>query len=492
LFGASRKDLARVNKASEEKAEEPKPGEEVPSQQQLPSPRTAAFMVLAMLGLGVLLGEATDQIAQSAPLSTFVLEMPAASHPPATAPTADPTEVPQTATPEAPATPLAEAPLPLAPPLNEEALPEEPAAAPPPLELPEEESLPEVKHVFLIMLGENGFEETFGETSRAPYLSKELRAQGELLPNYFAVAKGELANQIAILSGQGPTPETATGCPNYADVAPGTESSAGQVEGNGCVYPAATPTLPGQMSEANLSWKAYVEGMEDAAAEGKPISCRHPLPGTPDLDQAPTPGDAYVTWRDPFAYFHAIVDGPDCAKNDVGLPQLMTDLEAKPEDFPALAYVVPDACHRGAEAPCEPGRPSGPAASEAFLKEVMPKIQGSFAYKDGGLIIITSAQARQEGEKPDTRGCCVVPAYPNLPPAPETPVTGPVREAGGGGQVGMLLLSPLVEPGSTSETYFNHYSLLATIEELFGLPRIGYAAEPAIVGFDESIFNAAS
>jgi hypothetical protein len=38
-------------------------------------------------------------------------------------------------------------------------------------------------------------------------------------------------------------------------------------------------------------------------------------------------------------------------------------------------------------------------------------------------------------------------------------------------------------------TYFNHYSLLATIKELFGLEKIGYA-EPAITGFDESIFNA--
>jgi hypothetical protein len=56
----------------------------------------------------------------------------------------------------------------------------------------------------------------------------------------------------------------------------------------------------------------------------------------------------------------------------------------------------------------------------------------------------------------------------------------------------LLLLSPYVEPGTTSETYFNHFSLLDTIEELFGLERIGYGAEPALTGFDESIFNAGS
>jgi hypothetical protein len=50
---------------------------------------------------------------------------------------------------------------------------------------------------------------------------------------------------------------------------------------------------------------------------------------------------------------------------------------------------------------------------------------------------------------------------------------------------------PFRRTGTTSETYFNHFSLLATVEELFALERLGYAAEPAITGFDESVFNAA-
>ena len=137
---------------------------------------------------------------------------------------------------------------------------------------------------------------------------------------------------------------------------------------------------------------------------------------------------------------------------------------------------------------------TGPAASEEFLKAVVPEIQESFAYKDGGLLIITSAQARQGGEKPDFSSCCIAPEYPNLPPpeVKDETAAGPVKETGGGGRVGAVLLSPFVEPGTTSETYFNHFSVLATIEELFSLEKIGYAAEPAITGFDESIFNAGS
>ena len=47
----------------------------------------------------------------------------------------------------------------------------------------------------------------------------------------------------------------------------------------------------------------------------------------------------------------------------------------------------------------------------------------------------------------------------------------------------MLLLSPFVEPGSVNETgYYNHFSLLLSIEELFGLTPIGYAANPSSLG----------
>ncbi|MGN6257267.1 MAG: alkaline phosphatase family protein [Solirubrobacterales bacterium] len=460
----------------------------------MPSPRGAAAAVIGMLALGVALGSATNQVAQSAGLTSILLEEE--SPPPV---------VKEEATPEVASEPEAEAeasseepaPVATAPPTL---VPEVPSTEPLPgggesenetYKPPVPEGLPEIKHVFVIMLGENGYEETFGKASTSEYLSKELPAKGELVPNYYAVTKGELANQIALISGQGPTPETQADCPNYTDLTPGTENAEGQVEGNGCVYPATTKTLPGQLEEKGLKWKAYVEGSEDGAAVGQPTSCRHPAVGGPDPNRQPTPADSYVTWRNPFVYFHSIIDSPECAKADVGLPQLTKDLQGKAEKFPALAYIVPNACHKGGEQPCEEGALTGPAASEEFLETIVPEIQESFAYKDGGLIVITSAEARQGGEKPDTSSCCLFPAYRNLPAEPEEQATGLVKEKGGGGKVGAVLLSPFIEPGMTSETYFNHYSLLVTIEELFGLERIGYAAEPLLVGFDEEMFSTA-
>jgi phosphatidylinositol-3-phosphatase len=458
----------------------------------MPSPRAAAAAVVGMLALGVAIGSATDELAQSAGLGTILVEEP---EPPAEeeslaeAPVEpEPEEATEGTTVTPPAAPEEEAVVEEPPPSTP---PPAPTPAPPGGEVPE--GLPEIKHVFVIMLGENGYEETFGAASQAPYLSEELPAQGELVPNYYAVTKGQLANQIALISGQGPTPETEADCPDYTDIAPGTENSEGQVEGDGCVYPATTKTLPGQLEERKLTWKAYVEGSEDGAAVGQPTTCRHPALGGPDPDHQSTPADGYVTWRNPFVYFHSIVDGKACAKDDVGLPELTKDLQGEAKDFPTVAYIAPDACHSGAEQPCEEGAVTGPAASEEFLKTIVPEIQESFGYKDGGLVVITSAEARQGGEEPDAGACCLFPTYPNLPAEPEEEQpTGEVRERGGGGKVGAVLLSPYIEPGTTSEENFNHYSLLVTIEEFFGLTRIGYAAEPLVVGLDESIFNAGS
>ena len=76
------------------------------------------------------------------------------------------------------------------------------------------------------------------------------------------------------------------------------------------------------------------------------------------------------------------------------------------------------------------------------------------------------------------------PRYPNLsPPAPGAP-TGH-----GGGTVGALLLSPFITHPSTSQEPYNHYSLLRTIEDAFGLGHLGYAALASVKPFEPSLFS---
>jgi len=428
----------------------------------MPEPRSAAVATMALLAFGVVVGAATGPLAQSAGVSPIVVEM-GPSAPPAAAPEEEveetEVEVEEGAEPEN----VGEGPEggegeDETGPTTTKKTTEKFEEPPPP---------PPIQHVFLIELGEHGFEEGFGEESPAPYLAQELVSKGELLANYYAVTRGRLANEIALLSGQGPTVATAEGCPEYMDIASPTVGAEEQVEGEGCVYPAETKTLPDQLVEAKKSWKAYVED-GGGCASGDP--------------------------RNPFAFFHSIFDKPECAERTVGLDQLTTDLEAE-KSTPNFSYVVPNPCHDGSEQPCRDGHPGGLAEAQPFLEEVVTEIQESQPYKAGGLIAITFAQAPQGGPDADQSACCGAPEYPNLPPSSPSPAaSGGVKSTGGGGRVGLLLLSPYIEAGTVNEeSYFDHFSLLLSIEEAFGLPPIGYAASPTLTPFASAgIYNLSS
>jgi hypothetical protein len=338
--------------------------------------------------------------------------------------------------------------------------------------------------VFVIMLSNQPYAAVFGPSSAAPYLSHTLESRGELLVRYDAVAHEPLANGIALISGQGPTPQTAANCPTYGDVTPAAVAAEQQVTGTGCVYPATTRTLAGQLAAKHLTWRAYVQGIEgEGGAAPAAGACGHPALGATDPTAQPKGGGGYATFRNPLVYFHSVIDSPDCSIGDVGLGKLSGDL-ALPARTPSFAYVVPDRCHDGSSTPCSPGAPAGMPAADGFLKSVVPEILASRAYKDGGLLVITVDEAPSSGEFADSSSCCGQPRFPNMP------VSGTGLAARGGGAVGALLLSPFVKGATTSQEPYNHFSLLRTIEDLFGLTHLGYAGAPGVTSFEPALFSA--
>ena len=72
---------------------------------------------------------------------------------------------------------------------------------------------------------------------------------------------------------------------------------------------------------------------------------------------------------------------------------------------------------------------------------------------------------------------------PSHPDSPEPGMSGP-----GGGRVGAVLLSPFIKPGTISTADYNHYSMLRTIEDIFGLPHLGDAAMPQVKPFGADVF----
>jgi hypothetical protein len=192
--------------------------------------------------------------------------------------------------------------------------------------------------------------------------------------------------------------------------------------------------------------------------------CRHPALNTPDSTQKARVGDQYAARHNPFVYFAGITGSPDCARDDVDLSGLRTDL-AQTATTPALSYITPNLCDDGHDSPCVDGRPGGLASADAWLRTWVPAITNSPAFRADGELIITFDES--DGPSSDSSACCGEGPGPN---SPLPGISGP-----GGGRVGALLLTPHGPRGATDTTPANHYSLLAGLENTFGLPRLGYA-----------------
>jgi hypothetical protein len=345
---------------------------------------------------------------------------------------------------------------------------------------------PPIQHVFVIVLENKAFSETFGKDSPAPYLSQTLVGQGAFVRQYYGIGHESLDNYIAMISGQAPNGVTQADSPAYVDFFPGTPSSDGQFVGQGSVYPAAVKTIADQLAARGLRWRGYMEDMGNSPSE--PKTCRHPAVGSPDSTTNARNGDQYAMRHNPFVYFHSIIDDQAaCDANDVPLDRLPGDL-ADPASTPNLAFITPNLCNDGHDKTCVDGRPGGLAAADAFLREWVPRITGSPAFTQDGLLLVLfdEAPAPPDSGPADARACpapCQSPMGPNTV-NPGGPMMGP-----GGGLVGAVALSPYIRPGTVTDRPYNHYSLLRSIEDLFGLGHLGYAGLQGQTAFADDLYT---
>jgi hypothetical protein len=336
-----------------------------------------------------------------------------------------------------------------------------------------------VSHVFVVVLENENFDSTFGLDTQAPYLAHELAPSGQLLTQYYGIGHESLDNYIAMISGQAPNVQTQSDCQYYTPFTGLPQPDAdGQAVGQGCVYPGWVPTVAGQLSAKGLTWKGYMEDM------GTP--CRHPALGARDDTQRARVGDQYAARHNPFVYFAAITGSPDCARNDVPLDQLPADL-ASVATTPNLSFITPNLCNDGHDQPCVDGRPGGLASADDWLRTWIPRITSSPAFGSDGMLVVTFDEAEGSPPNGDASACCGEPTGPNTV-NPGGPIPGP-----GGGRVGAVVVSPFTSAGSVNPTPYNHYALLRTIEDLFGLPHLGYAGQFGLRAFGDDVFaNAAS
>jgi hypothetical protein len=168
------------------------------------------------------------------------------------------------------------------------------------------------------------------------------------------------------------------------------------------------PSLATQLSTAGLSWRAYMEDMPEACYDGAEHS-------------------RYVKWHNPFMYFSQVSENPDLCENDVPLTQLQDDLDEG--TMAALTWISPNLCHNAHNCSL--------ATADRWLSRLVPKVLRELG--ENGLLVITFDESEEEPRQ---------------------------------GRVATVLAGPAVKAGSRLDAKLNHYSMLATFEDWFDLPRL--------------------
>jgi phosphatidylinositol-3-phosphatase len=361
---------------------------------------------------------------------------------------------------------------------------------------------PRIRHVWIIMLENRSAQYTYGPPGRrlAPYLAKTLRSKGAFLPDYYSTGHDSLDNYVAAVSGQASNYELGQDCGLYANFNQfGGENfdkftKYGQLSGEGCVFPRYIKTVSQQLSQRGLTWKAYMQDMgNDPGRDGTVATrhgpaCGHPAVQTRDKTDSTAPrNDSYATRHNPFMYFHWIIDQRAyCAAHVVSLRPLAGDLR-RISTTPDYSWISPNTCDDGHDIPrCQDGQRGGLPRVNDFLKRWIPRIMNSTAYRQNGLIVIITDES---GHDTNATACCGEedglgfddPSHPNMN---EPGLYGP-----GGGRVGAVLLSKYIRPGTVSTRDYNHYSLMRSVEDLFGLAHLGDAQQSQVHSFGPDVYT---
>jgi hypothetical protein len=184
----------------------------------------------------------------------------------------------------------------------------------------------------------------------------------------------------------------------------------------GCTVGATS--LIDQFSRGGISWKAYMEDLPRPCFTGAGAG-------------------NYAKKHDPFVYYTHVVNDPARCSHVVSLSQLYADERAGA--LPEFIWITPNLCHDMHD--CDP------ATGDRFLGGLVPPLLKALG--PTGLLFLTW------DEGVTSAGCC---------------------RLASGGHVATIVAGPMARPGVRMRTPADHYSLLQTVEDLFGLPRLRGAA----------------
>ena len=276
-----------------------------------------------------------------------------------------------------------------------------------------------IQHVLVVVLENKSYNQVLGKSAFRS--SNSLATTCGVGTKAFGATHTSASNYFALVSG---TVSHFSGCGSVS----------------GCMARGQT-NLFTQLGQAGLTWKAYQESM--------PGRCW------------PHSTSKYKIGHNP-ALFYGL---PDCSTNDIPVADLTASSGAFHDDLvnqtlPSFGFITPSLVNDGEG-------PGGYAAADKWLGKFVSTVESSPSYQAGDTLLLITNDEGTGSDAVKGQDC-----------------TNQARDLAGA-QESCHIPFFVVYPWANGKdgTFFSHYSVTRTVEELFGLPLIGGAVKaPTLVG----------
>lgn len=303
-------------------------------------------------------------------------------------------------------------------------------------------------HIYVIMEENTNYEDVVGNTADAPYLNSLVQTYG-FAANYYGVTHPSLPNYVAATAGDffgthSDTPSQRFDAKNIVD----------------------------QLEAKGLTWGAYMQSMPSTGFTG---------------DQYPATGSGlYVNKHNPFVLFSDVRSSPARLQKIKPMDQLAADLATG--TAPNFVWLSPDQCNDmhgvSSSSSTQYGMPwcayppnfvlNHPLIQQGdqYAKQLVTTIMSSKAWTNDSAIVITWDENESSGLSSPNRGyasstgCCASPG------------------GEGGGRVPAIVVTN-TPTHTVSLRPYNHYSLLRTVEDNFGLGCLANTCDSAVTAMSD-------
>jgi phosphatidylinositol-3-phosphatase len=310
-------------------------------------------------------------------------------------------------------------------------------------------AIPRYQHIVEIMMENTSYGTIIGNPL-APNINA-LASKYGLATDYFGVTHPSEPNYMANIAGSYfgvqddnqfyCTPELANTDPNCA--------------GTTVDHTVSNQNLAGQLTATGKTWKGYFQNLPPIPPSG--LIMTGPNANGPYTFKWPSNSHAlYASKHNPFLNFTGT---QGALANMVPDTQLAADLAAgRLADF---SLIVPDQCHdMHGTGTCEDTN-GLISAGDTYVGTTVNTIMGSKIWRQGrNAIVITWDEDDFSDQGQPGTGCCGA-------------------DPGGGHVVTIVITNKVNKYPITDNTPYNHYSLLLSYEEAFGLPCLAHACDAA-------------